>query len=498
MINIKSFTKYKNIQFPLVACFIFCLICHIYILVNDLPNSDGLFYIDHNLNVISSGRFSLQLLGSFSSYITSPIVNGVLSITFLSLSFALIINILKITNKFIIVSLAFITAAFPTNASLFSFMYTADAYMLSLFLIIFSIYILEKKQKFSLILSVFLTAIALGTYQAYFAFAFGLVLLININSILVSNKVDCKKLMNDFLYLALSLIVYYLLLKLSLFLCNETLSGYQGINSMGTFNIKQIINGVLQCYFLDFNRTPIFVKSWFAPTIGMKILYFTLVASFISYFIVYTIKNIHLQINKLVIVGLTCLFPMALNVLYIIAPNSTVHSLMEFQYILCFFLVAIFVQRMINKKYIIAFTALILLIGYGYFVIDNIGYNYMNQRRNKYLASINRIVDRIETNEKFNGQTRLLILDIHNFTVGNSNSPTVLNDLYYVGGGLNYHTNKTLSDDIKYNIGNNFEIIEYAVDIVNESTLKEMPLWPKLGSVDIINDIIVVKFGDNY
>ena len=81
-----------------LAFFTACLVgfvTHLYLLTNTLPNHDSIHSIFTDNNVLSSGRWSAQLLSSFSTYFQMPVVIGLISILALAVTAGLTVHILR-------------------------------------------------------------------------------------------------------------------------------------------------------------------------------------------------------------------------------------------------------------------------------------------------------------------------------------------------------------------------------------------------------------------
>lgn len=60
---------------------IFGIVIHGMIIVNDLPNSDGILFNYYTWqNTVSSGRWFLGIVNIFSGPFTVPVINGLLAI----------------------------------------------------------------------------------------------------------------------------------------------------------------------------------------------------------------------------------------------------------------------------------------------------------------------------------------------------------------------------------------------------------------------------------
>ena len=90
----------KNEKFAIIISIIFGLLCHIYKIVNYLPNHDSIYNYYSSQNVVGSGRWFLSIACGFSSYYDLPWITGFLSILFISFTVAILVRIFSIEIDF--------------------------------------------------------------------------------------------------------------------------------------------------------------------------------------------------------------------------------------------------------------------------------------------------------------------------------------------------------------------------------------------------------------
>ena len=162
-----------------LAFFAACLVgflTHLYLLTNLLPNHDSIHSTFTNNDVLSSGRWSAQLLSSFSTYFQLPVVIGLISILALAVTAGLTVRILGLSHPVHIVLAAGLLVTFPSISAIFSYLFTADAYFLALMLNALGVFC-AKRYRWGWLAAVLLLAVACGTYQAFICYAIGLFLL---------------------------------------------------------------------------------------------------------------------------------------------------------------------------------------------------------------------------------------------------------------------------------------------------------------------------------
>ena len=93
----------KEWKIAFIATFIIGLLVHIYRFTNDIPNHDGVLNQYDSQNIIGSGRWFLTVACMFSSYFDLPLVDGIFSLIFISLTMVLIVEIFKMENPVLII-----------------------------------------------------------------------------------------------------------------------------------------------------------------------------------------------------------------------------------------------------------------------------------------------------------------------------------------------------------------------------------------------------------
>ena len=119
----------KEWKIAFISTIIIGLITHMFIMVNNLPNHDGLLNIVGNQEHIELGRWFLKFACLFSSYFTIPWIIGIISILLLGLTSVVIIEIFNIKEKINIILISAILVVFPTIASGFAYIFTLDGYI---------------------------------------------------------------------------------------------------------------------------------------------------------------------------------------------------------------------------------------------------------------------------------------------------------------------------------------------------------------------------------
>ena len=195
--NIKNiYLKISNIErIAFITTILIGLLTHIFMFTNVLPNWDSMYNFKSNSIWIDMGRWFLNESMKVSSIYDLPWIIGILSLIFIGITSAIIVNLLEIKRKISAITISAIIVTFPVVTSTFSYLFLADGYMMGMMLSTISIFITQKYHKGYWGGGIIL-AFSIGIYQTNLAFAGILALLIIIKDIIdsdsnVSDVINC-------------------------------------------------------------------------------------------------------------------------------------------------------------------------------------------------------------------------------------------------------------------------------------------------------------------
>lgn len=260
----------QNIKTAFLSTIIIGLLIHIYKFTNTLPNHDSVYNYYSDQNVVGSGRWLLSIACGFSSYFDLPWINGLLSIVFVAATAVVIVQLFDVKRLAPILIISGLLVSFPATTETFFFGFTADGYMLAMFLAAMSVYLskINDRKVSHIILASCFVCMACAIYQAYVSFALVLAvcyfmweLLKNENSI----KEYWRWIYKQILIYVSGLVIYILIWKLCLLVQNTPVNHYQGIESVGKISLSLFIGGIkntirsLLLFFLEWN---VFEHGW--------------------------------------------------------------------------------------------------------------------------------------------------------------------------------------------------------------------------------------------
>ena len=185
--NIKNnMLKYKTI---FISCFLWGIAAHGMTLFNKYSFHDDapLFIIG---STYSSGRWMLGLLGECmtkltrSSYYSTPLFKGMMTIGIIALICVLISELLEIDSQMFNTILSGIMVVFPVITGMFGYAFTAPYYLFGTLLGVMGVFFICKYSKWYLYLGgILLMTCSVGVYQANITVYISLMLIYMIYSV---------------------------------------------------------------------------------------------------------------------------------------------------------------------------------------------------------------------------------------------------------------------------------------------------------------------------
>lgn len=508
------------------STFIIGLITHMFFLVNKLPNGDDLSELYHYNSMISSGRWLDILSKGLTSYYSLPWASGLVCLLLLAISCALICSLLGIRQKSGVLAAAAVLAAFPTMASYFSYLYYMDLYMLTLLFSVWAVW-LCRRSKWGFLPGACLLALVLGNYQAYLGVTAVLCLLT-----LAADCLKAKKTPGEILVLTLrclamgglGYLLYSLILQWALQFFAAELSHYQGIAGMGLaplgaaaligFVEKAYTNFFGYFYRDQFFTSPLIIKVVYTLLLGLSLAWLTLAASRILRVSGGGKRSAGLGRLLLCLLFLGAL-PLAYNLIYFMAPDAFLHSLMQPQYALFWLMPLMFYELayppaanpLPTNQGVTLFQSLSrwLLLGsaaamfYFFFLTVNISYLHLHLKYEITYATELRILDRIEGLPDYRPDTPVCVIGAfpnENMSLYPYHTQDIVKGLVGINGNLVHHY-YNYNGFYKNYLGRQLNLIRdddgQKKEIMAWPEVKAMPLWPKNGSVAMVEGIVIIK-----
>ena len=492
-----------------VSALVYGMLVHLFALTNLLHNHDNIASQPGGYGMgVELGRWFLEILGRFFDKAglnyNLPSVNGLLYIALLAVAAAVLVSVLKIRSRVSAALIGGLFVAFPTVTATMIYRYTTIFYGISAVMAVMAVWVFRKFRG-SLLVSAVLVALSMGIYQAYVPLTIALFVLQLICEGLRGES-NAKQLvlhgLSDCLALVLGLALYFVGSKISVALYGQDLVDYQGVSTMGTITASQIPRLVLKAM-KAVCRLPVRDYCGVANRALMRIAYLLLGISSVTMVLWIFVKKIK-NIGTCIITGLLLVaFVLAVGFVEVMVPDGWIYTLMVFSFSLLACAPLAFLECLpdedrkklvsLSRKAVILPVALLVFF-YGYYA--NVNYTavcFAGEQIENYLSGV---VIRATMTEGFTTDKQWALMgDIQDPLF---DSPWQ-EEISYTGLGftqylLNQYSRKDWIDNyIGYDIPRADDETIAALSKTEE--VRAMPCYPNAGSIRVIGDVVVVKFG---
>lgn len=460
---------------------------------------------------ITSGRWMLEVFSRIETFIfgdghySLPLFNGVVSIIYISIAACLIVSLLDIKNNLLCICVGGIMVVFPTITGIFGYIFTAPSYMLSMLVGVYGTSLICKNNSLlKTIIGILLITCSVGVYQAFIPvilslFVFYLIKLCSEQNIEI--KTIYTKIAKAVASIVVSIVLYFVINKIVLSICNQELTSYLGIDTMGKSSIGDYLYRILFAYgrFFILDQS----KEYYVFYSNIKYVYYALMAiAFVLMIIMFKkIFNVD-KAKSFILLLLFAAVPLASNFIFVMVDASNVHALMVYGQLMPFILLIwmldnVDVDVQFVKYISIVATALLLLMNVMFCRFDNQCYleaEYVQQETISYFTTL---VTRIKSTENYDDElpvsfvfidgSRIEDKSIYEIEHLNYINVNPYDDMYY------YVNNYEWKNFMKRWCGYNPEIVDGS-DLVNNKEVLDMPCYPDYGSIKVVDNRVVVRF----
>lgn len=543
----------KTLNVCLLSATVFGFLAHSFMLFNKISWHDDFRHTFDVGATYKSGRWALGLLGSlvknvFGMNISIPVINGVVSLLFIALSAFLIIYRFEVKQRLPQMIITSIMICFPVVTATFGYMFTAPYYFFALLTSILGGYLITEalnvfldgqRQKHTsgesdkntrsfvfhensaLIKAIInassgilLIALTMGIYQPYLVCAICFIFFFFFYRLMDDNT-DCylwiRTCVISVAAVGIALVLYLLLNKIFLFLNAEEMGTYQGLNSMTQFSIHNIKIGIIRSYnsfyfmFVNGYKGLFYLKS-------TQIVLLIMCLASTTYIVLFILKTKSL-LRKFLLILLILASPLMIQLIELFSSNgsgeSIVHTLMTYSLVYLFVFPLCFLQNNNIKLSGRLFSGIKILITCCsiFFVIYFCIYNnaayfkswiYREQAEQFY----NRLITRVESEDgyrpgmtialvgKFDASTYVQYRELEKINIKN----------YPVNSLINNNDPVTRNLRAFFYYYNDFPaVVMTSTESEKYGELQEVKLmscYPSDGSIEIIDNVLVVKLSD--
>lgn len=494
------------------STFIIGFLCHLFIFTNSMYNNDDIRYLYVTFDKPELGRWLQTYAAGISSYFSLPVVNGILALFYAGLTSMVIVHMFSLKNKWNIIFISGVFITFPTVASLYSYMFAADPFLLSCFLSSLAAYFaVRSRHKWDWLPGAVFLCCSVGIYQAYLPFTLILMLLYYILMLLDPERFDDKTLIGTgvryILMLASGMAAYYVGMTLTLKLKHIELSDYQGIGESsfpGIISIKNRLFAALTDFIQFFGSGQVLAfNRWMQAALIVSLILLA-----VCFFTLYGKRKVFKSPlrNALLLFCLICI-PFSVNVIYLISDGVSFHMLMRHAWCLLFIAVAIFFEKTAplcgaGRQKALEWTsfAALFLVVWNYILLSNIAYFNMNFRYEKTYALCIKIVDRLEQSEDYDRHRPIAFIGNYSKTYKMDAVTDLLDPMTGMKGARIFGgTSRCYLPFFQNCLGEDIEVVTPEEEEALKGTpeFQEMPRFPNDGSIRVIDGVTVIKLNDD-
>lgn len=518
-IDAKGHRLWQTIPLTRRAAFLSALaagcLTHLYAFTNLIPNSDGLSRVFDLQQMTVSGRWFLHYVSALNDYTQMPMVIGLLSLLFLALSAALVVDLLQMDSVLLSGLAGAVMTAFPCLGYTFLYLFTAAAYCFAILLAVLSVW-LARRGRSGWLLGVAVLALSMGTYQAYVTVAISLSLLVVLREILQPGATFSGVLrlgLGLVAYLAAGAVLYYIILMIFLRLKDLELLDYLGMSAASVgYPFGQLPRLILQSYkqviafFLLPGSTSGFATGWYA-VLNLAAAVFGAACLLAAAQAKGLLKELWRPLGA---AAMAALLPLGMNFGQIISPYSVPTPIMKYAFVAFYLLVLLAVDAAdgcgggfprlggVLFPSTLAWAALLLLFCLN---TNNLLYTASAQAHRATESYATRLLARIESCPGYEPGMEIAVVgavpagqlkaDIDSFAqVDHYSVP--LNSVL----PLNKHIYYYFNDWLNVPVAEPSEETMLAISASPE--FQAMPLYPAQGSVQVLDGRVVVRMAEKY
>lgn len=479
------------------------LLSHGYMLTNKLPNYDDIeAQLDNYGGGIDSGRWMLSVLGTLARKtihsISLPWFNGVLCLILIGIAACLIVRMFELKERTLCALTGAVFVSFPTLTGIFFFMFTSVYYCIAILWSVLAVYCC-RKGNIGTAAGILLLASSLGIYQSYFAFAACLMLLLLIRECL-KNGAKWKSIfwlgMRYFVALAGTLLVYFAGVKFFLALKGVEIGANQGIDKVGSLPLSAYPGFVVKAYQQFF---PLFYTDMYNinPYWVIKVC-LTLLTLFSVGCILIQIrkKSVLLACETLLFLGL---FPLAVDLIYVMAPDASVYSIMMYSVVTIYF-IPLCLNRsscgVWHKKMPVSTIgrwAEVLLLSIVIFCqcqYNNVQYTAMHMQYEQAYSYWNTLITKIKSTDGYQASMEIALIGYPQDSTFYRNDEFAS---YNMGGRTQDLVNIYCREKFLYRYMGFKPAFTDDLTAEERSEAESMPLYPDDGSIKVVGNKVIVK-----
>lgn len=508
---------YRRYILCILGTFTWGILAHGMMLFNKISCFDDIHNMFNVGATFTSGRWMLGIMDVVARFLfgseqySVPLFNGVCAFLIIAVSGCLILNLFEIKKAASAVVVSGIMVMFPVVVGIFGYMFTAPYYLSGLLFSTMGAWLICKSvlsSPLKMISGCLLIGCAVGIYQAWFPFGLSVILMYFLKLTINDTDAAWITFFKCAVYFGsscvLSIVFYLGVMQIFLAAFGQQLTEYKGINSLGYQGIRGYLERIVLAYreFFSPATDPDFVR-WNMYPQGMALGYKAVIALIMIFGFLIIVKlfseNRSQGIQSML---LFALIPLAVNFIFVMVFKWYIYVLMMYSQVMVFVFVIYLAENIefnIKARYKeTAYDVILVVMIYAcviYCRYANVCYLKAEMMQSQAASYYTTLITRIESIEGYTDELPVAFINSDHKTDKNWPQIRELDGIVIEP----YTWDCVINDNswigyMKYRCGYEPEIIEDTEILEQDEQVVAMPAYPDDGSIELLDDIIVVKF----
>ena len=490
-----------------LSALLFGLFAHGMGLFNKLSHQDDIANLFGFGATITSGRWMLHLLSwleglLFGTGNTSlPLYNGLVSILCVGAVSALLVDLLKIRNRVYCALLGCLMISFPVITALFSYMFTSHPYMIGLLMAVFCAYLICLESPWWLkAFAILLGGASIGVYQAFLPVILSVLLIDDIMRLSEEGLVSAflRHIGVQVLCVVGVLLVYFAANRFFLYRFDLELTSYQGIDKMGVMSVSAFLERAGNAYRLFFFPVRNVAEDMYPGTLHIIYSLMLTANGLLAFRSVYKIAKKN-RIKAVFLIILFSLVPLGCNFIFVMSED--IHGLMVYGQVMQFVLLIAQLDDLESLAFrgrqviSLAASAVLAMTCVMYARFDNQCYLKDTLQQQEAMSYYTTLITQIKSQQGYRPDVEICFVNDWSEL-----DPTIYNldEMNFIH--LNLYSHNTaeyihIAKEFFMRKWCGFEANWYwGEDPASWPEVQTMPAYPADGSVQMVRDILIVKF----
>lgn len=491
---------FRQYRTAFLSSLLFGFLAYGFAFTNKLINHDDAHCLFTKGATVVSGRWGLGALDAIFPNYSMPWIYGLTTVFLVAAAVCVLVSLFSIRNRLLQGLLGGTVMVFPSLIGLFGYMFTSSSFGLSFFLAVLSVKLLQNKNRWFILPAACCLVFSVSIYQSYISVAASLLVLVLIRKLLTGSKPGdvLKQGIFYVAFLVAALLIYWVGTQTVLKLTGTEMGDYA--SGSITFSPFGIFRGAIIAY-RNFIYTFLFPFRGLITTDFSRLLHIVLaVLTAVLLFLLCKDKKMDAP-RILLLAALVSVFPLAVNCMYMITSEGSIHTLVLYSFAVFYVFVLMLAElalkaelwKTVSLAAVNAVTVMLALVIIINTYVANQAYLHLHLRYENAYAFYTSLAADIKLQPEFDEDTKLAVVGsyqqpefytwyfehIHNITGAYGFVP----DSYSNESFLNYY----VGFPVPFASQEEIEAIRETPDYT------EMPVYPYYGSMKFFGDVLVVK-----